>query len=279
MIISGRSGITLERRGERVAPSIAVGATYDQDAVQYLNHIGITNQQIIRWYCDAVAQLKSAGLWNLIFAWYPFIGATSFCHSHNAKAFWQYQATFNGSPTHNQNGVLFTVNTQYMDLGFASGSLNQYDNTISFYCNTSTATASSKFDFGAYNGVQQQHILGALAGSTAQQYGAMYNSTNPVSALASVTGYTTALGQSHFSTRANNDREIYRNGNSLATSTAVIGGTVPTANYRLGLVNTLAATLRRYCDITVFNSGLTDAQITNHYRIINQFNQRLNRSA
>jgi hypothetical protein len=29
----------------------------------------------------------------------------------------------------------------------------------------------------------------------------------------------------------------------------------------------------------VFNSGLTDAQITNHYRIINQFNQRLNRSA
>lgn len=279
MIVSNKSGIALERYGERVVPSIAVGATYDNDAIDFLKHIGVSNGNIIRWYCDAVMQLKSAGLWNKIFAWYPFIGGNSLAHSHNAKAFWQYQAIFNGSPTHTQNGVQFTINTQYMDLGFASGSLNQYDNTISFYCNTSTATGSNKFDFGAYNGVTQQHILGALVGGTAQQYGSAYNSTNPLSALASVTGYTTALGQSHLSIRASNDREMYRNGTSLITSTAVIGGTVPTSNFRLGLTNLGVATLRRYCDITVFNAGLTDAQIATHYRIINQFNQRLNRNA
>lgn len=279
MILSPKGGIALERYGERVVPSITVGATYDADAIAFLNNIGVKDQNIIRAYCEAVAQLKSVGLWNLIYTWYPLIGGTSLAHSKNAKSFWLNQATFNGSPTHNQNGIMFTVNTQYMDLGFASTSLSQYNNTISFFCNVSgTVAGSNKFDLGGVNSFTTQlHVIGNYAGSTPSSAAANYNNTNPLISLASSSGFTNSYGQGHFVTRATNNRELYRNGGSLVSSSATIGGTVPTANFRLGLVQGGQATLRTYCDVTIFNAGLSSSQVSNHYRIIRQFNKMLNR--
>jgi len=162
MIISERRGLQLQRRGERSLPSVHVGATMDKDAISFLKHIGVKDVQIVNAFNDAVWQIKQAGLWTKIFTWYPFIGGNSHAHSHNAKAFWQFQATYNGSPAHTYFGIDFTVNTQYMDFGFSTGSLSQFSNTISFYCNRSTANALNRNDLGARNGTTQQHILSAL---------------------------------------------------------------------------------------------------------------------
>ena len=264
----------LPRHGDRVLNSIHVGAAWDADAISFLTHIGITDNSIAQYYNDAVWQLKSAGLWENIYAWYPFIGGTALTNSHNAKAFWLNQATFNGSPTQNWQGCEFTVNTQYMDLGFAPNALSTYDHSASFYCNKSSASSLNRVDFGASNSSTQWELLFIYSFSTslghaiggAQAFNSTFIANTP----------TTALGTIHQCLRSSTNREVYRNGVSIGTGT--VGGTLPTSNYRLGLISGLAAPLRRYCDVTIFNKGLTSAQVTAHHRIINQFNTRLNRN-
>lgn len=249
-------------------PSIHIGAEWDNDAGVYLRKTGLPFQNAAMWFNDAVMQLKSTGVWEHIYEWFPFVGGNSYAHSLGVMG---RQATYNGSPSHTNKGIEFTVNTQYMDFGFAAGSLPQYTNALSFYCNQSTATATNKVDLGGNNGTGQRHLAFSYAGAGGAAGLQAYDN----SGLPNTT--TTALHMIHGVINNSSNRKLYVDGVAVTNNNTAITGTVPTANYRLGLVASLVATLRRYCDVTFFDSAIDDTHVANHHRIIHQLQTRLNR--
>lgn len=264
--------MNFDRRGERAVGCAVISGVHDQDAIAFLKRAGIKNNHLVFAFTDCVAQLKTAGLWTKIFAWYPILGGTSHSHSVNAKNPWQYQATYNGSPTHDHLGVEFTINTQYMDFGFASNALSAFSNCLSMYCTSTTATASGKADFGSRDSGTQHHVIFGYSGAGGVSGLQNYTQTGPSFAT------TTGRHMVHGNTLASNSRAVFTDGANKVTNASAILGTQPTGTaFRLGLVNGLTATLRRYVDVCVFNTSLSDAEVAAHYRIIHQLQTRLNR--
>lgn len=80
-------------------------AGYDSDADAFFTAAGITDTTQKNAVNTMVLALKSAGVWVKSYAIYPFVGGDATKHSYNLKNTAAYQITFNGSWTHNANGI------------------------------------------------------------------------------------------------------------------------------------------------------------------------------
>lgn len=87
--------------GVKLTPS---GPAYDSDAVAFFTAAGITNTNQKNAVNTLVTGMKSAGIWTLMTAIYPIVGATALAHSKNLRNPATHSVTWVNSPTHAQSG-------------------------------------------------------------------------------------------------------------------------------------------------------------------------------
>lgn len=106
----------------------------DADVAAFLAATGIEAEVEIDAITTLVTQLKENGLWNRMYALYPFVGGTAHTHSFNLKNPNQYKISWSPTGvTHNSNGITGNGTTGYGDTGFVIPLANQNNLHISVY--------------------------------------------------------------------------------------------------------------------------------------------------
>jgi hypothetical protein len=256
-----------------ITASFAGGA--DSDATAFLTATGITDPTISDAIDDLVVALKGYSIWTKMSAIYPFVGGTSTTHSYNLKNTAAYQITWNGTVTHNANGITGNGSTGYGNTGLnANTALTLNSTHLSLYCRTTGANEVVS-DFGCYDGGTNRFLLEIRISNLFRcfQYD---NSSGSTISVAN----TDAQGFYIASRRANNDFEGYKNGASVVTQTSANGGTIPSANVFICArnVNGTASqfTSRNYSFASI-GAGLTDTEAANFNTAVEAFQDALSR--
>lgn len=139
------------------------GFPFDTDALNYINAVGNLSfdQKIIA--NTLFADLKTAGLYNKMIAFYPYMGGLASTHKYNAKnpidSDVAFRLTFYGGLTHSANGILPNGINGYADthLNMPSSGLG-VNASIGIYCNVDDRTNGNFIDVGCYDNVSLLQI-------------------------------------------------------------------------------------------------------------------------
>ena len=177
--------------------------------------------------------LVANGLDTKMVALYPFIGGTANAHKFNLMDARDVNAAFRlnfiGGWTHNSNGVTPNGTNGYANTYINISTLGSWDTNshLSIY---SPTTTGSGWDIGA----------AANASSGVDIFGLGLRTT-PVYDNGNITTRTSGTGGGNGywigTTSGTSLKRIYKNGNLIATNTAVNASTVPNLNLYIGSVN------------------------------------------
>ena len=248
-------------------------AQVDPDCAAFLTATGITDPTISGAICTLVTSLKSAGLWTKMNAVYPFVGGTATTHKYNLKnpvdTNAAYRLSFVGGWTHSANGALPNGTNGYADTFLnPNTNLSLTSAHVSIYSRTLTV-GGLEVDLGVFSAsrfLQLRIAQNSVLGST--------------SSILYFTTTTDARGLWLASKRANNDREIYRNGASQSTVTTNDTTTFPGFNIYLsarndgGSANLFSNKQLAFASI---GSGLNDTEVSNLYTAVQTFQTTLGR--
>jgi hypothetical protein len=111
----------------------------------FLNELTAPSSTIQAAIIDLVDDLNAAGLWDELHSIYPFVNGTSTDHALNLKMPFRNEnsglASFQGSPTHNSNGMTTGIGGG-MICPFVPSHFGQYIG-FSIYSRTNAATANN----------------------------------------------------------------------------------------------------------------------------------------
>lgn len=246
----------------------------DADAQAFITASGISGTEATA-VNTLVVSLKSANIWTKIKAAYPFVGSSATSCKWNLKDARDldaaYRLFFNGGGTFSSAGYLPNGTNAYANTFLnPSTQLTATSVHLSYYSRTATPVGAT-VEIGNNNGSANIfHIRTAanfIAGSSA-------------TTLMNFTTTTNAQGFWLGTKRANNDREIYRNGITQTTSTTNDTTAFTSVNLYLGATNQLGTTAsysNKQCAFASIGDGLTDAEVTAFYNAVQQFNTTLGR--
>jgi hypothetical protein len=203
---------------------------------------------------------------------YPFVGGTASTHKFNfmnsADTDAAFRLAFNGTWTHSSTGVTPNGTNAFANTFLnALNVFNASDAHMSYYSRTNVGAV--QVEMGYFNGSTVIYHLRA-------------GSLNFISSTASILSYSTTNTQAYWlsTKRANNDREIYRNGVSEATLTTTDTTAWGNFNIYIGARNengTAAIFSTKQCAFATIGDGLTDTDATNLYNLTQAFQTTLGR--
>ena len=120
---------------------------YDPDALAFFTAASITDSTQKHALHDRVSSLKSAGLWTKIEADYPMVGGNATAHSKDLKA--AHNITWNGTITHDANGVTGDGSSGYGDTGINLNSLGLTNSSGGYVYNKTSSPTDGGYFFGA----------------------------------------------------------------------------------------------------------------------------------
>ena len=249
------------------------GIAIDPDASLFLRTVGITDTTQQSAIDTLVLELKNAGIWSKMKAIYPFVGGTASTHKWNLKDPRDlddaYRLQFNGGWTHSSTGAKPNGTTGYANTYLAPSVLSQNNCHASYYIRENNLDAA-KIDYGS---------LGAR-GSPAflfQPY--------PMLALLNISSNTsissTTSSQAYYisSRTSSTTQPTYRN-NILQETRTDESGTPNTYSIFLGGLNGSGGALQlssRETAFATFGDGLTDAEASSLYTIVQKYQTTLGR--
>ena len=244
----------------------------DDDARNFLNSANISSETQQRAVNDLVVDLKNVGLWGKMKAIYPFVGGTAASHKWNLKdprdSDAAFRLTFNGGWTHSTNGATPNGTNAYGQT-YYNGSANFANVHLSFYSRTNNTTGIQMELAGFDNNVRFLQLRSAV-NYVAGGLGTLINYTT--------TGNT--LGFWLGTNRASNDREIYFNAISEATTTTPDAGSLANLAIYLSARNNQGSTeyySTKQCAFATIGDGLTDTDAANLYTIVQKYQTTLGR--
>lgn len=129
------------------------GSSYDSDAEAFFTATGITDTGIKDAVNQFVLDLKSYSLWSKMVCLYPFVGGSASTHKYNlvnpSDSDGAFRITFNGSWTHDSNGVTGDGSTTYADT-HCDISVHAAVDNISVGVYSRTDSTSSQKSWGVY---------------------------------------------------------------------------------------------------------------------------------
>lgn len=242
------------------------GGGLDPDAVAFLAAAGITDLTITAAINALVIQLKTFGVWNKIFAIYPFVGGTATTHKFNLKNPQDLDAAFrlifSGGITHNASGLTGNgVNGSYNTKFSASPMTLAVGGGVFVFIGNNTDIGSDISNFSGSNAIQ---ITARVGGATFAR--------GLSSAVAGPFATATSLGFFGVNRQANDNIGFYTTQNGVETFTA--SAHVGNAAEIYGLQNGPFG--GGFCDknhqTTVITAGLTLTERTNLRTALNTFN-------
>ena len=254
-----------------INPYVFGGPALDPDAVAFLTAAAITDPTITSAINTLVVDMKGYGIWTKMKAIYPFVGGTATTHKFNLKdpqdTNAAFRLVFNGGMTHSSNGVLFGGVNGYANTYLVPDTILSLSNShISFY--SRTLAVGVQIEMGIF-----------LAGVPDKIIQIRASSNFLVGSISSALNFTTTTDARGFwlgTKRANNDREIYRNGTSQATSTVNDTTAYPNIPLYIGARNNQNISFdlpsSKQCAFASIGDGLTDTEAGNFYTAVQAFN-------
>lgn len=193
-------------------------------AATFIAAAGITDPTQQAAIVQLVTDLTAYGLWDKIYAAYPFVGGTTSQHKYNLidpqDTDAAYRIVFNGSFTQNTNGITSGgADTDYADTRLnGSTVLNKVDMSYSFYSRTDSEGLST--DFGS---------VGASPPQVFTRFGGDIYQDIPSSTQRVQTTNATTLGLFSGSCNATNV-VAYKNGTPIGTFGSAAVTDFPNAN-------------------------------------------------
>jgi len=257
--------------------AFSFGKMNDSDATLFIQVSEITGSTQRGAIVDLVKDLKSNNLWSKMKAIYPFVGGTAATHKWNLKdprdVDAAFRLTFSGGWTHSSNGALPNGTNGFSNTYLAPSSVSTLNsNSLGYYTGTNVSEITADpVNMGSYNSESQAYLVRKSNTS----YSARMNGTIFSSGSNSMTGFIVASKQS------STVSVIYSNGISLVSGNS--GGTLPTANIYIGNLN--LSGVGAYPDGWVKNDfrfafigdGLTDAEVSSLYTIVQKYQTTLGR--
>jgi hypothetical protein len=254
------------------------GSGLDPDAEDFLDAAVITDPTIVSAINTLVIDIKDAGLWNKMYAIYPFVGGTASTHKWNLKDPRDlddaYRLTFLGTNTHSSNGYL-TVTLGRANTHLVPSSVITINNTyIGAYVRTNITGAYLFYAIGSAGA--SSSIIQFFAKISNLIISDMYNSTG--SSSARVTSANTDSTGYFSASRILTDTEhsIYKNGD-LKNSSTGSAGSLPNNPIYIGATNDGGGTQGLELAFANIGQGLSDSEESDLYTIIQTFQTSLSR--
>lgn len=251
----------------------------DPDAQAFITATGISGSNATA-INTLVVDLKSYNLWTKMNVIYPFIGGTATTNKYNlinpADTNAAFRIQFNGAMSHNASGSAGNGSGAYGRTYYApSANVTLDSEHISVYINTNTtAVSSDTVELGVNQSSNTQASI--MSVKTGGNFGARMNSQAIIYANTDSRGFFTVTKNGATIAKA------YKN-STLQTTVNPSTGTLPTINILLwtGAVNTDAPYAAGYSNqrfaFVSFGDGLSDADVTNLYTVVQAYNTTLGR--
>ena len=244
----------------------------DADAQLFVNRVytagGVLSATELSAVNDLVIDLKDYGIWTPMKAIYPMVGASAAACAQNLKSS-SFTGTFTAGWTFASTGVTPNGSSAYMDTNLnALNDLSNFNSHFGFYSRTSSV-ANVTVEMGAASAISN--------------FAHMRVAVNYLTGGLSVTSFTTIINAEGFwlgSTRANNNREVYLNGNSQSTNTNTFNTNLPNLKIFLSARNDYGVSAvfsDKQCAFASIGDCLNDTQSSNFYTAVQAFNTTLSR--
>ena len=261
-------------RNVNTLQSFYYNAAYNNETNAFLFSTQITDNTIQTATDTLVSDLKTANIFTKMKAIYPMVGGTATTHKFNLVNAQDtnaaYRLSFIGGWTHSANGALPNGTNAYAETYISPNAA--VEKTLCYYSRTSTV--GSSYEIGNYDNGNLFCSLRAAANFIA---GA--NSTG----IVNFTTTTNAQGFWLGTRRSDNNREVYRNAVSEATSTLFNSSGYPNNNIVLAAVavtngQKLGYSAKECAFAAVGDFGLSDAEALALYNAVNAFQVSLARN-
>jgi hypothetical protein len=271
---------------KRFAP---LGSSNDADAQAFITAAGITDATQQSAVNQLVLDLKSANIWTKMKAIYPIVGGTATTHKWNLKdprdLDAAFRLTFATGWTHSSTGMTPNGTSAYADTFLIPSTvLTSNSNHISYYSRTNIAQASVEIgcQTDSPSGVDTRALYQYLR-YTGDGYA--LSVTNSDANRLNLTN-TNSLGFFIGSRTSNVSLKAYKNNSLIGTQTAISHGTQSSISVILGafkrkevsLPETTSLYSTKQCAFASIGDGLTDAEASNLYTAVQNYNTTLGRN-
>ena len=176
---------------------------------------------------NRIMNAKLDGVWSKWVAYYGFVGGTAASHAINWKNPSLYQITWNGTITHDSNGVKGNGSTGYGDTGINASSILTFSATGYGVYYTEAKTPATSVDVGAVSGGNSSQLY-ILDETTDTAYFEIGNSF--------IGAANNGAKQYLSGNKIGNAVALYRNGSIISTGT-ISGEASPNLNIFIGARN------------------------------------------
>lgn len=249
------------------------GPPLDANAEAFINAAGITDRTQAAAINILVTDLKTNNLWTKFNAIYPFVGGTATTHKFNlinsADSDAAFRLNFVGGWTHSANGAQPNGTNGYANT-FINSQTTLTNTSTHFSIYSRTLSVNVEVEIGCYDGVSIFTQLRAAGNAV----------LGSVSNILNFTTTTDARGFWLATKRANNDREAYLNGATQSTITNNDTSSFPNFNLFIGARNDNGVPVvfsNKQLAFSTIGSGLTDAEVSTLYSIVQLFQTTLGR--
>lgn len=258
----------------------------ERDAWAFLDAAKITSSREQRAVIDLVRGLKHAQLWSKMKAIYPFVGGTATTHKFNLKdprdADVAYRLTFSGGWTHASTGATPNGTNAWADTFLIpSTNLNSLDSHGSCYLTTNNPEViNDYYIFGSYTDTSDIGFFIDNYRNPATSFKILSAANAPSTQWINYT-HTTHIGliTTNIVGSGTNQHNLFTNDQKVSSNTSTNGGkstykiSIAALNY-FGTI--LGYSFQRFA-FACFGDGLSDANLTNLYNIVQRFQTSLGR--
>jgi len=253
----------------------------DPDAQAFVSAAELTSQTQANAVNTLVIGMKAQGLWTKMKAIYPMVGGTASTHKFNLKnpldTNAAFRLTFSGTWTHSSNGALPNGTN-----AFANTFLNPTTSLtsslgVSYYSRTNANTALDQVDIGAITGLNYLYLTTQynVTGLVNRFFGRCTSSSFAINtANADARGY-------YYLGKTGDGANLFKSfKNGVVQDTQTGAGVNPNNTVYVGAANNSGATAfytNRECAFATISDGLTDAEATNCYTLVQAFQTTLGR--
>ena len=255
------------------------GVSFDTDALSFITAASITDNTQKTAINTLVTDLKSANIWTKMKAIYPFVGGSAASHKWNLKdprdLDAAYRLIFNGGWTHSSTGVLPNGTTGYAQTYVNPSTAYSVNNNthISFYSRTNSSLVNN-VEIGC-NDVNNLIISTRRADQSNNTF--LYSNT-----VSGGVGFldSNSLGF-YIANRITNQANGFKNGISKGSNT-VSDNARNNREIVIGANNAISLGIIQFSSkesaFASIGDGLTDAEASNFYTAVQNYNTTLNRN-
>ncbi len=254
----------------------------DPDAQAFVSAAELTSQTQANAVNTLVIGMKAQGLWTKMKAIYPMVGGTASTHKFNLKNPLDTNAAFRlqffGSWTHSSTGALPIFGTNAYANTFLNPTTSLTSSLgLSYYSRTNANTALDQVDIGAITGLNYFYLTTQynVTGLVNRFFGRCTSSSVAVN-----TANADARGYYYLGKTGNGTNLLKSFKNGVLQDTQTGAGVNPNNTVFVGAANDSGTTLyytNRECAFATISDGLTDAEATNCYTLVQQFQTTLGR--